>query len=93
MSYLSQASDSLRRLIRDPALLVSVGMIWALLGLFILFPLVWLLVRTFTEGGANTQAKSRTGGKVACPLPSVPTAPAVPPIRSALSCQIEKRPD
>jgi iron(III) transport system permease protein len=54
--YLSQTRDSLRRLFRDPALLVSVGMIWALLGLFILFPLVWLLVRTFTEGGAITLA-------------------------------------
>jgi iron(III) transport system permease protein len=42
------------RLTRDPALLVSVGLIWALLGLFVLFPLVWLLARTFTEGGAFT---------------------------------------
>lgn len=54
MSYGSQTRDTLRRLFRDPALLVSVGIIWALLGLFILFPLVWLLFRTFTEGGAFT---------------------------------------
>jgi len=54
VSYGSQTRETLRRLFRDPALLVSVGIIWALLGLFILFPLVWLLFRTFTEGGAFT---------------------------------------
>jgi iron(III) transport system permease protein len=48
--------DSLRRLLRDPALLASVLVLWILLALFVLFPLAWLLVRTFTEGGAFTLA-------------------------------------
>jgi iron(III) transport system permease protein len=56
VGYFDQTSESLRRLFRDPALLVSVGIIWALLGLFILFPLAWLLFRTFTEGGTFTVA-------------------------------------
>jgi len=48
------STDSLRRLLRDPALLGAVLVLWVLMGLFILFPLVWLLLRTFTEGGVFT---------------------------------------
>jgi iron(III) transport system permease protein len=54
MRYLADTTDSLRRLLRDPALLLTVLVLWILLGLFVLFPLVWLLLRTFTEGGAFT---------------------------------------
>jgi iron(III) transport system permease protein len=43
-----------RRLFRDPALVVSVVVLWILLGLFVLYPLARLLLRTFTEGGALT---------------------------------------
>ena len=41
-------------MLRDPALTTSVLVLWVLLGLFILYPLAWLLLRTFTEGGALT---------------------------------------
>lgn len=41
-------------MLRDPALTTSVLVLWGLLGLFILYPLAWLLLRTFTEGGALT---------------------------------------
>ena len=34
--------------------MTSVLILWVLLGLFVLFPLAWLLLRTFTEGGAFT---------------------------------------
>ncbi|MCX5734118.1 MAG: hypothetical protein NTW68_07320 [candidate division NC10 bacterium] len=47
-------ANSLRRMFRDPALATSVLILWGLMGLFILFPLAWLLLRTFTEGGAFT---------------------------------------
>ena len=50
----ANASDDLRRMLRDPALTTSVLVLWVLLGLFILYPLAWLLLRTFTEGGAFT---------------------------------------
>ncbi len=60
MSYLADTKDSLRRMFRDPALVTSVLVLWALLGLFILFPLVRLLVQTFTEGGAFTLANLLT---------------------------------
>jgi iron(III) transport system permease protein len=43
-----------RRMLRDPALVLSIGILWALLGLFILFPLAKLLARTFVEGGQFT---------------------------------------
>jgi iron(III) transport system permease protein len=46
----------LRGLLRDPILLVTVLMLWLCLGLFVLFPLVRLLARAFTEGGAFTLA-------------------------------------
>jgi iron(III) transport system permease protein len=46
--------NGLRRMFQDPALVTSVLILWALLGLFVLFPLAWLLLRTFTEGGAFT---------------------------------------
>jgi iron(III) transport system permease protein len=41
-------------MLRDPALTTSVLVLWVLLGLFILYPLAGLLLRTFTEGGALT---------------------------------------
>jgi iron(III) transport system permease protein len=47
-------ASAVRRLFQDPALATSVVILWALLGLFVLYPLVWLLLRTFTEGGAFT---------------------------------------
>ncbi|MFA5027019.1 MAG: ABC transporter permease subunit, partial [Candidatus Methylomirabilota bacterium] len=56
MHSLAAAKDSLRRLVRDPALCASVLALWILLGLFVLFPLVRLLARTFTEGGTFTLA-------------------------------------
>ncbi len=43
-----------RRTLRDPALFLSILVLWALLGLFILFPLAKLLARTFLEGGQFT---------------------------------------
>jgi ABC-type Fe3+ transport system permease subunit len=36
---------------RGPALLVTVAVVWALLALFVLFPLAGLLVRVFVDGG------------------------------------------
>jgi iron(III) transport system permease protein len=45
-----------RRFFQDPTLAGTVLLLWALLALFVLFPLVWLLLRTFTEGGALTLA-------------------------------------
>ncbi|HTU01916.1 MAG TPA: hypothetical protein VMG58_08870, partial [Candidatus Sulfotelmatobacter sp.] len=47
---------SFRRTLRDPTLTLTVLVLWALLGLFVLFPLAKLLVRTFTEGGSLTLA-------------------------------------
>jgi iron(III) transport system permease protein len=49
----------LRRLFRDPALAASVLIVWVLLALFVLYPLAWLLLRTFTEGGAPTLGNLR----------------------------------
>ena len=50
----ANSANGLRRMFRDPALVTSVLILWVLLGLFVLFPLAWLLLRTFTEGGAFT---------------------------------------
>jgi iron(III) transport system permease protein len=36
---------------RDPALLLTIGVLWVLLGLFVLFPLVSLLARVLLDGG------------------------------------------
>ena len=47
---------ALRRAIRDPTLVGTVVVLWALLALFILFPLGRLLARTFLEGGQVTLA-------------------------------------
>jgi len=49
-------APGVRRLFQDPTLATSVAILWVLLGLFVLYPLVWLLVRTFTEGGTLTLA-------------------------------------
>lgn len=46
--------NSWRRTLRDPALFATVLILWALLALFILFPLAGLLARTFLEGGHPT---------------------------------------
>jgi iron(III) transport system permease protein len=43
--------DDWRRTLRDPALTATVLVLWALLALFILFPLAKLLARTFLDGG------------------------------------------
>jgi iron(III) transport system permease protein len=45
-----------RRVFRDPTLAAAVLVLWLLLGLFVLYPLAWLLVRTFTDGGAPSLA-------------------------------------
>jgi len=49
-------ANSWRRTLRDPALFATVVTLWALLALFILFPLANLLARTFIEGGHFTLA-------------------------------------
>jgi len=49
-------AQTVRRLLQDPTLLTSVVILWVLLGLFVLYPLAWLLLRTFTEGGTLTLA-------------------------------------
>jgi iron(III) transport system permease protein len=41
---------------RDPAVAVGAALVWALLGLFVLYPLGWLLARVFTDGGALSLA-------------------------------------
>lgn len=46
----------LRRLTRDPALLAALAVLWAVLALFIVFPLATLLGRTFVEDGRFTLA-------------------------------------
>jgi len=48
----------LRRAGRDPAVLAAVVVLWALLALFVVFPLVRLLVRAFTDGGHLTLANA-----------------------------------
>lgn len=45
-----------RRTLRDPTLFATVLVLWALLALFILFPLARLLARTFLDGGQITLA-------------------------------------
>jgi iron(III) transport system permease protein len=45
---------------RDPALLLTVAIVWALLGLFVLFPLASLLARVLVDGG-----RLSVGGAVA----------------------------
>jgi len=53
-------TEGWRRTLRDPALFATVLVLWALLALFILFPLVKLSAWTFVDGGrfslANLQA-------------------------------------
>ena len=49
-------ASSWRRALRDPALFATVVTLWALLALFILFPLANLLARTFLDGGHVTLA-------------------------------------
>jgi iron(III) transport system permease protein len=52
--------QSWRQTLRDPALFATVVTLWALLALFILFPLANLLARTFLEGGHFTLANLGT---------------------------------
>ncbi|MBI2000993.1 MAG: iron ABC transporter permease [candidate division NC10 bacterium] len=47
-------TEGWRRTLRDPALFATVVVLWALLILFILFPLAKLLARTFLDGGQIT---------------------------------------
>lgn len=47
-------SDRFRNVLKDPAILFSILILWALLVLFILFPLIRLFIRTFEEGGHFT---------------------------------------
>jgi iron(III) transport system permease protein len=49
-------TEGWRRTLRDPALFTTVLVLWALLALFILFPLVILLAWTFVDGGRFTLA-------------------------------------
>jgi len=49
-----------RRTLRDPTLFATVLVLWALLALFILFPLARLLARTFLDGGQLTLANLAT---------------------------------
>jgi len=49
-------SNGWRRTLRDPTLFATVLVLWALLALFILFPLARLLARTFLDGGQLTLA-------------------------------------
>jgi len=49
-------SNGWRRISQDPALSVTVLVLWTLLILFVLFPLAKLLARTFLEGGQLTLA-------------------------------------
>jgi len=53
-SIAAARTDGWRRTLRDPALFVTVFILWALLALFILFPLAKLLARTFLDGGQIT---------------------------------------
>ncbi|MBM4338040.1 MAG: iron ABC transporter permease [Deltaproteobacteria bacterium] len=46
--------DRFRQLLRDPLLLITLIILWGLLGLFILVPLIKLFARTFEEGGQFT---------------------------------------
>ncbi len=55
-SIAATRTHSWRRMTQDPALLASVLVLWALLALFILFPLARLLARTFLDGGQLTLA-------------------------------------
>ncbi len=50
----SQASSEWRRVARDPALLGAIVVLWALLALFVIFPLVHLLDRAFVDEGRFT---------------------------------------
>ncbi len=52
----SQASSEWRRVARDPALLGAIVVLWALLALFVIFPLVHLLDRAFVDEGRFTLA-------------------------------------
>ena len=49
-------TEGWRRTLRDPALFATVLVLWALLALFILFPLTILLAWTFVDGGRFTLA-------------------------------------
>ena len=53
-------SNSWRRTLRDPALFAAVLILWAVLALFILFPLANLLARTFLDEGHITLANVGT---------------------------------
>jgi iron(III) transport system permease protein len=50
----SQASSEWRRVARDPALLSAIVVLWALLALFVIFPLAHLLDRAFVDEGRFT---------------------------------------
>lgn len=50
----SQASSEWRRVARDPALLGAIVVLWALLALFVIFPLAHLLDRAFVDEGRFT---------------------------------------
>jgi iron(III) transport system permease protein len=42
--------------LQDPTVVAAVAVVWVLLGLFVVYPLAWLLGRTFTAGGAPSLA-------------------------------------
>ena len=53
-------TEGWRRTLRDPALFATVLVLWALLALFVLFPLVRLSAWTFVDGGHFTLANLQT---------------------------------
>ncbi len=50
----SAAASEWRRVLRDPALLGAIVVLWLLLALFVLYPLAELLVRAFSDEGRFT---------------------------------------
>ena len=52
----SQAVPGWRRVARDPALLAAIVVLWALLALFVIYPLAELLGRAFIDEGRLTLA-------------------------------------
>ena len=49
--FKSRKADSFGNLVKDPALLLSVIVIWAFLSIFVLLPIFKILALAFTEGG------------------------------------------
>ena len=52
----ARVARAIRDLAQDPALLITVAVVWVLLAVFVVFPLVTLLARAFTDSGRPTLA-------------------------------------